>query len=86
MGQEFVYLITRDTYVVKIMRVVADDAFIFGFAVFGLAFVRKRFILATGAFLVRKRGGRSPKPEPYGHCEKRSQRSDQASGGRAALS
>src|ERR1700686_2020320 len=86
--QEFVHLVAGDADLMKIMRVVADGAFIVAFAGFGLvAFnVRRRFILATGAFVVGKRCGRSPKPEPYGHYEKRNQRSDQASGGRAALS
>ena len=61
--QEFVHLVAGDADLMKIMRVVADDAFIFGFAVFGrLAFnVRRRFILATGAFVVGQRCGRGPK-------------------------
>ena len=86
--QEFVHLVAGDADLMKIMRVVADGAFICGVAVFGLlAFnVRKRLILASGAFVVGKRCGRRPKPEPCGHYEKRNQRSDQASGGRAALS
>jgi hypothetical protein len=61
MGQEFVYLITRDADLMKIMRVMADDAFIFGFAVCGLLALRKRLILATGAFVVGQRCSRRPK-------------------------
>ena len=62
--QEFVHLVAGDADLMKIMRVVADGALVFPFAAaFGLVAlnVRRRFILATGAFVVGQRCGRGPK-------------------------
>jgi hypothetical protein len=62
--QEFVHLVARDADLMEIMRVVADSALVLPIAaVFGLVALnlRRRFILATGAFVVGQRCGRRPK-------------------------
>jgi hypothetical protein len=62
--QEFVHLVARYADLMEIMRVVADGALVVPLATaFGLVAlnVRRRFILATGAFVVGQRCGRRPK-------------------------
>jgi hypothetical protein len=62
--QEFVHLVARYADLMEIMRVVADGALVLPLAAaLGLVAlnVRRRLILATGAFVVGQRCGRRPK-------------------------